>query len=166
MEQTVQEILNIVHIKKPVFDYMMNSTPENMKEWYTNFMIRLSEGGKVPMPLMDVQVVSVGENKVKNMVASDLYPRYEDKEGKIWIPLYTDRAEIGEEYKDKKVVEVPISDIIKAAYVNKSINGVLINPKKFDFPLHKETLEAMIVEEKSYGKDWGNALDAITGNGF
>ena len=145
MEQTVQEILNIVHIKKPVFDYMMNSTPENLKEWYTNFMIRLSEGGKAPMPLMDVQVISVGDNKAQNMVASDLYPRYEDKDGKIWIPLFTDRAEIGEEYKDKKVVEVPISDIIKAAYVNKGIIGVLINPKKFDFPLYGASEKTLIL---------------------
>jgi len=169
MKQTEQESLNFLHIKKPVFDYEIDPSPTKFSEMYNNIMIRMAEGGKAPMPLIKATVVTLdpsgmsGNNDIPDLLASDLYARIEDENGKIWIPLYTDRKAISEQFKTNDIQEVPIRDVIKAACVNKSVSGVLINPNGLNFPLTKQYLKLMVKEEPTYADLWKVNLDAVTG---
>ena len=165
MKQTEQEIFNTLHIKLPVSDYQNHDTPEKFIELFNNLMIRMSEGGLAPMPLMNFTVVTLdlsgqgAEDEYPDVCRSDLFVKVEDELGNKWFPLFSERAEISEDLRNSNVVkEVPIREIIYAGYFEKDVQGVVINPNSQCFSLHKEYLKLMVGQEDMYGETWKDCL--------
>lgn len=169
MKQTEQEIFNTLHIKLPVSEFQNNDSPAKFIELFNNLMIRMSEGGLAPMPLMNFTVVTLDlagqepeKDEYPDVCQTDLYVKVEDELGNKWFPLFSERAEIGEDLLKSNVVkEIPIREIIYAGYFEKDVQGVVINPNSQCFSLPKEYLKLMVGQEDTYGEVWKACLRAI-----
>ena len=156
MKQTEEELYNNVYIKDVIREFFEDQTDEKFELVFGHLMFRMAEGGKAPMPLMNVTRIAwdfSGESDAgvfEDLDESDLYLRIKGNNGKYWIPLFTDRSEIGDIVNTNAVKEVPIRDIFITAHKDSNLNGVLINPQTDGFTVPQEFLEEMIEQEKRW----------------
>ena len=165
MKQTEEELLNTMYIKDIVNEYNEDQSEEKYMMLFGQLMLRMAEGGKAPMPLMNITRITLdldGETDTKDFFPdldeSDLFMRVKGNNGKYWIPLFTDRYEIGDVCKTNAVKEVPIRDIIKMAHSDSELNGVLINPQTQGFTLSQDFLALMLEQEERYKQAWEDKL--------
>ena len=160
--KTEDETLNSVFIKDYIKEYFENETEENAFMIYGQLMLRVCEGGKAPMPLMNITSVALSldpDADAKDMFTdipdSELYVRIKGKNGRYWLPLFTDRSEMQELADTNPIKEVPIKEIFELAHSLPGLNGVLINPFTDGFTLVQEQLSIMLETEP----DWKEALE-------
>ena len=168
MKQTEEELLNTMYIKDIVNEFNEDQSEEKYMMLFGHLMLRMAEGGKAPMPLMNITRITLdldGETDKKDFFPdldeSDLFMRVKGNNGKYWIPLFTDRDEIGDVCKTNVVKEVPIRDIIRMAHSDRELNGILINPKTQGYPLCQEYLELMLDQEEMYKQAWKDELNKL-----
>ena len=149
--KTEDETLNSVFIKDYLKTYFENETEENAFMIYGQLMLRICEGGKAPMPLMNITNVALSldpdveaEDMFPDMPESELYVKIKGVNGRYWLPLFTDRSEMQGLTDTNQVKEVPIKEIVELAHSLPGLNGVLINPFTDGFTLVQEQLDIMI----------------------
>lgn len=149
--KTEDETLNSVFIKDYLKTYFENETEENAFMIYGQLMLRICEGGKAPMPLMNITNVALSldpdveaEDMFPDMPESELYVKIKGVNGRYWLPLFTDRSEMQGLTDTNQVKEVPIKEIVELAHSLPGLNGVLINPFTDGFTLVQEQLAIMI----------------------
>ena len=149
--KTEDETLNSVFIKDYLKTYFENETEENAFMIYGQLMLRICEGGKAPMPLMNITNVALSldpdveaEDMFPDMPESELYVKIKGVNGRYWLPLFTERSEMQGLADTNQVKEVPIKEIVELAHSLPGLNGVLINPFTDGFTLVQEQLAIMI----------------------
>ncbi len=70
--------------------------------------------------------------------------RIKDKDGKIWIPLYTDEEEIAKGATPPITVNLDIAVVIEEAYYNGESCGLVINPFGQALTLPKDILKLVL----------------------
>lgn len=162
-DKTIDELYNTMYIKEIIQEFYEDETPEKCFNICGHLLIRMAEGGLVPMPLINIVRIAFALDPDSEM--EDLFPKgnYPEEfvyvtldDGTRWLPLFTDREEFKDVVKDNLVKEVPIRDIIEQAFERADIEGVIINPETEHYVLIKEALEFLLDKEeecKSYLKE-------------
>lgn len=159
MKKTEEEMLNDAYIKTIIGEFNEEPGEDKYLLVFGHLMLRMAEGGKAPMPLMNVTRIawdlssSTESDDFEDLDESDLYIRVKGDNGKYWIPLFTDRSEIGDIVNTNAVKEVPIRDIIRMAHNDSNLNGVLINPRTDGFTLPQEYLAIMLDQEDHWKEE-------------
>ncbi len=160
--KTEDEELNSVYIKDYLKAYFEDSSEENAFMIYGQLMLRICEGGKVPMPLMNVTNIALSldpdadtKDMFPEMPETELYLKIKGKNGRYWLPLFTDRSEMQGIEDTNEVKEITIKELVELAHSLPALNGILINPYTDGFTLVQEQLEIMLETEPS----WKEAFD-------
>ena len=156
--QTTDEFLNTLYIKEIVEVFYADQTEEKCFNIAGHLILRMNEGGKVPMPLVNITRIVFGLDP--EMDTDEVFPddvpeifiAYNGKDGTKWLPLFTDRSEMKGLEKTNPVKEVPITEIIRKAFESEEYAGVIINPETVDYVLVKDACKFLLEKAEELKK--------------
>ena len=159
--QTMDEFLNTLYIKEIVEEFYADQTEEKCFNIAGNLILRMNEGGKAPMPLVNITRIVLGLNpeleinEVFPVEVPEIFITYNGKDGTKWLPLFTDRREMKGLEKTNPVKEVPITEIISKAVESEEFAGVIINPETDNYVLVKDACIYLLEKAEDFKKEAG-----------
>jgi len=160
--RTEDELKNSIYIKDYITKFIEDESEEKAFMLYGQIMLRIAEGGKAPMPLMNVTRIAFdidpdadAEDMFPDIPESELYMKIKGKNGRFWLPLFTERSEMYEIAETNEVKEVSIKELFELAHSLPGLNGILINPYTDGFTLVQEQIEIML----KTAPEWKKAMD-------
>lgn len=159
--QTLDEFLNDLYIKEIVEEFYADQTEEKCFSIAGHLFLRMNEGGKAPMSLLNITRIVFGLNpeletdEVFSGEVPEIFIAYYGKNGTKWLPLFTDRSEMKGLEKTNPVKEVPITEIISKAVESEEFAGVIINPETDNYVLVKDTCIFLLEKAEEFKKEAG-----------
>ena len=160
--RTEDELKNSIYIKDYITKFIEDESEENAFMLYGQIMLRIAEGGKAPMPLMNVTRIAFdidpdadAGDMFPDIPECELYMKIKGKNGRFWLPLFTERREMYEMAETNEVKEVSIKELFELAHSLPGLNGILINPYTDGFTLVQEQIEIML----KTAPEWKKAMD-------
>ena len=157
--QTMDEFLNTLYIKEIVEEFYADQTEEKCFNIAGHLILRMNEGGKAPMPLVNITRIVLGLNPALEMdevfpgEVPEIFITYNGKDGTKWLPLFTDRSEMKGLEKTNPVKEVPITEIISKVFESEEYAGVIINPETDDYVIVKEACKFLLEKAEELKKE-------------
>ena len=148
--QTMDEFLNTLYIKDIVEEFYADQTEEKCFNIAGHLILRMNEGGKAPMPLVNITRIVLGLNpelEMKDVFSCEvpeIFITYKGKDETKWLPIFTDRSEMKGLEKTNPVKEVPITEIISKAFEFEEYEGVIINPETDDYVIVNEACRFLL----------------------
>ncbi len=151
MKQSKDVFLNNMYIKDSIKE-CKESVDMDPSMVFVEIILRMTEGGKAPMPLMDItRIVFELDPDIEiddifdgGPEPEEVFVYIEDENGNKWFPLYTDMEEIDVEARANAVREVPIRDILEKAIYTPGIKGIVVNPHTDGLAISNEGVEFML----------------------
>ena len=149
--KTKDEELNQMFIKEAVQDFLKTEEPEDMFMLIAQILVRIRDGGTVPVPMMNSTDIVWGVPP--DVELEDVFPKDEeperrscivDFEGERWFPFFTDVDELGGLEVTNVVEDIPIRTVIELAFEDEDVSGLVINPNSEALALRKELLAVIL----------------------
>lgn len=159
--QTMDEFLNTLYIKEIVEEFYADQAEEKCFSIAGQLFLRMNEGGKTPMPLLNITRIvfrlnpELETDEVFSGEAPEIFIAYYGKDGTKWLPLFTDRSEMKDIEKTNPVKEVPITEIISKAVESEEFAGVIINPETDNYVLVKVACIFLLEKAEEFKKKAG-----------
>ena len=125
-------------IKKAVEAFYEQGNEENFQLLRDTLVQRMLEDGQALAPVRD-------ENEEKDPKKRLVIDVVREDSGREWIPLFTDRDELGRGKQKGLCVNRSIQEILSYGLYDAKISGVVINPFGKPVVLNKELIEALLV---------------------
>ena len=160
-KQSMDEFLNTLYIKDIVEEFYADQTEEKCFNIAGHLILRMNEGGKAPMPFVNITRIAFGLNPVLEMdevfpdEVPEIFITYNGTDGTKWLPFFTDRSEMNGLEKTNPVKEVPITEIISKAFESEEFAGVIINPETDDYVLVKDACKFLLEKAEELKKEAG-----------
>ena len=110
---------------------------ENLITLLNVLINRMVDNGEVPVAMVDVNGV-MNYEKIMKLSEGDTFKLDQEMrlridtvttgDGQEWIPLYTDEEEINRQPTANIHINLPIVNVIKSAYYDEKVEGLVINP--------------------------------------
>ena len=140
-------------IKNKVEQARKTHKGEDLMSVLVQIILRIRAEGEALTPMDDVNNVLDGLD-ISDMTIGDSFTldqglrlritKLTDKEGKYWVPLFTDEDELRKGETSNLTLNVPIRTVIEDGYYAKNIEGVVINPFGESLMLDKELLKVIV----------------------
>ena len=149
--KTQDEELNKMYIKEPAKDFIDSEEPEAMFLLIAQIVARIHDEGTAPTPIMNSTEIVWGvppDVELEDVFSEDHEMKRRsclvEVDGEKWFPLFTDIDEL-EGLEETNVVEdIPIKTIIKLAFEDGEVSGIVINPNSEALAMRKELLYVIL----------------------
>ena len=149
--KTKDEEMNQMFIKEAVQDFLKTEEPEDMFMLIAQILVRIHDGGTVPVPMMNSTDIVWGvppDAELEDVFPQDEEPKRRscivDIEGEKWFPFFTDVDELGGLEETNVVEDIPIKTVIEVAFEDEDVSGLVINPNSEALALKKELLAVIL----------------------
>lgn len=140
-------------LKDAVTEMVKNPCEENYLPVIAELIMRVNDGGTVPVPFQNEMHVALGFDP--DMEIEDVFPEdmemgnnvtvlYDTEFGYKWLPLYTGREEILRDRKEVTVKDMSIRELIEQALDNEELMGIIINPDNDCLVVCRDALEFIL----------------------
>ena len=126
---------------------LLDSFTDDLNQLILEISLVANDGGTVFTPCIDVDNQLQGRNIDDVDLEEDinLYPDiFTNESDEAYIGIYTNRDEIADESSMDVVIKTDLKNIIKEAYKNENIQGILIDPDTVKLQFDRERLKILI----------------------
>jgi len=133
---------------------------ENLFNLFNVLIDRMLVNAEAPAAMVDVNGV-MDFDKIMNLSKGDTFTLDQElrlrietvstRKGQEWIPLYTDEEEINRQPTANVHINMPIANIIKSAYSDENVEGLVINPFGKALTMPKNILKLVVEKYEKIG---------------
>lgn len=133
---------------------------ENLFNLFNVLIDRMLVNAEAPAAMVDVNGV-IDFDKIMNLSKGDTFTLDQELrlrietvstgKGQEWIPLYTDEEEINRQPTANVHINMPIANIIKSAYSDENVEGLVINPFGKALTMPKNILKLVVEKYEEMG---------------
>ena len=148
----------VIKMASLYFQVAANKRDEAAMKQFTDYLAeelirRMLDEGGCPMPFVDKsgfvaqlnpEDVLIGQTVTVEEPMRLVMDTMQDGKGKIWLPLFTDEAEMEKGQTANVIMWFPILEVVKEAIRRDDLEGIVINPFEYPLTLPKTFLQSVM----------------------